>query len=371
MDKNTIIGLCLMFFVIMGFTWLNQPSDEELAAAKAQQEQAEAKTKQQTAAEAAPTAADTLSADDVNRLKSSIQLYGRQSTDEAGNKVYSLESNDAHLTLAGDKLSGTVKVDGNDVDYEAVNSTSDISTRNKAIAALNAAVMTYAKSGDFAKCLSGENKTVTLKNDVLKIGVSTKGGAITSATLLDYDTYRGKGVNLFDAQTNRFGFVFNTDAQRFSTNDYYFTPVALTDSTVTMQLNLGNDVTFAIRYTLEKGSYMVKMEVLQHNMNRVIPENIPNLDICWSQRMMRQEQGKMFEERNSAIYYKYSNGSVENLSESSDDTEETTNDLKWVSFKNQFFSTVLIADRSLKGATMESKPIDKNSAFYSDYHKDM
>ena len=68
MDRNTIIGLCLMFLVIMGFTWLNQPSDEQLAAAKAQQEQAEAKTKQQTAAEAAPTAADTLSADDVNRL---------------------------------------------------------------------------------------------------------------------------------------------------------------------------------------------------------------------------------------------------------------------------------------------------------------
>ena len=136
----------------------------------------------------------------------------------------------------------------------------DISTRNKAIAALNAAVMTYAKSGDFAKCLSGENKTVTLKNDVLKIGVSTKGGAITSATLLDYDTYRGKGVKLFDAQTNQFGFVFNTDAQRFNTADYYFTPLAQTDSTVTMQLNLGNDVTWAVRYTLEKGSYMVKME---------------------------------------------------------------------------------------------------------------
>ena len=66
-----------------------------------------------------------------------------------------------------------------------------------------------------------------------------------SSSSIDYDTYRGKGVNLFDAQTNRFGFVFNTDAQRFSTNDYYFTPVALTDSTVTMQLNLGNDVTSA------------------------------------------------------------------------------------------------------------------------------
>ena len=31
MDKNTIIGLLLMFLVIMGFTWLNQPSEAEIA----------------------------------------------------------------------------------------------------------------------------------------------------------------------------------------------------------------------------------------------------------------------------------------------------------------------------------------------------
>ena len=45
MDKNTIIGLLLMFLVIMGFTWLNQPSEAEIAQAKAQQEQAEKKAK--------------------------------------------------------------------------------------------------------------------------------------------------------------------------------------------------------------------------------------------------------------------------------------------------------------------------------------
>ncbi|MGN0214547.1 MAG: membrane protein insertase YidC [Muribaculaceae bacterium] len=371
MDKNTIIGLCLMFLVIMGFTWLNQPSEEELAASKAKQEQTDATKKEESKVDNTALTADTLSADDINRLKSSIQLYGRQTTDDAGNKTYTLESNDANLTLTGDKLSGTVKINGKDVDYETVNSTADIRTRNQAIAALNAAVSAYAKSGDFAKCLTGEKKVVTLKNELLKVDISTKGGVITSATLLNYDTYRGKGVTLFDGDSNQFGFVFNTNSQRFSTTDYYFTPLEQTDSTVTMQLNLGNDVTWALRYTLESGSYMVKMEVLQHNMNRVIPDNIPNLDIFWNQRMARQEKGKMFEERNSAIYYKFSNGNVENLSESSNDDEETTNDLKWVSFKNQFFSTVFIADKSLKGAKMESKTIDNNSAFHSDYLKNM
>ncbi|MGM9804262.1 MAG: membrane protein insertase YidC [Muribaculaceae bacterium] len=371
MDKNTVIGLCLMFLVIMGFTWLNQPSEEEVAAAKAQQEQAAQAPKQVNETNnATSTVADTLSADDINRLKSTIQLYGRQENAE-GETAYLLSSNDANLKLSGDKVSGTINIDGKEVDFENVNSSTDIATRNKAIAALRNAVASYAKSGDFAKCLIGENKTVTLQNDLLKLGISTKGGAITSATILQYDTYRGKGVELFDASTNSFGFVFNTNAQRFDTADYFFTPVEQTDSTVTMMLDLGNNVKWALRYTLESGSYMVKMEVLQQNMNRVIPENIANLDIYWTQRMKRQEQGKMFEERNSAIYYKYSNGDVENLNEGGNDNEEATSNLKWVSFKNQFFSSVLIADNCLTGANMESKVIDKGSAFYSDYLKDL
>ena len=368
MDKNTIIGLCLMFLVILGFNWMNQPSEEELAAAKAQQELLDKSTKNEKTTDNTPTVADTLSADEMNRLKSSILLYGRQSE---GSENYTLVSNDANLVLAGDKVSGTIKVNGKEVDFETINSTNDLRARNNAIAALREAVASYAKSGDFAKCLSGESKTVSLKNNLLKLDINTKGGAITAATLLEYDSYRGDAVKLFDEKTNQFVFIFNTDAQRFNTADYYFTPVAQTDSTVTMQLNLGNDVNFAIRYSLEKDSYMVKMEVLQKNMNRIIPENIPTLDIYWSQRMLRQEKGKMFEERNSAVYYKYSHGSVENLSEGSNDDEETTNDVKWISFKNQFFSSVLIADKCFTGAKMESKAIDKNSAFYSDYLKDM
>ncbi len=370
MDKNTIIGLLLMFLVIMGFTWMNQPSEEEIAAAKAQQELAE-KTAKEKEDDKMPMYTDSMSADDINRLKSSIQLYGRAQKNEDGSTNYSLNSNDAHLNLIGDEISGTIMVNGKEVDFQTIYSTTDIKTRNNAIAALKDAVYTYTRSGEFAKCLTGEDKIVTLQNDVLKIDIATKGGNITKATLLQYNTYKSETVQLFDENTNKFGFVFNTNAQRFDTADYFFTPIAQNDSTVTMQLDLGNNVKWGIRYTLEQGSYMVKMEVFQQNMQEVIPQNIANLDIYWTQRMARQEEGKMFEERNSAIYYKHSGGDVDNLNEAGNDREEISNGLKWVSFKNQFFSSVLIADKSLEGAKIESEIIDKDSAFYSDYMKDM
>ena len=370
MDKNTIIGLLLMFLVIMGFTWLNQPSEAEIAQAKAQQEQAEKKAKTDNT-EQTKLMADSISDEEMTRLKSSIQLYGRSEVAENGATTHILESNEARLSYDGNEITGTICVDGKNVDFNTIFSDADIKLRNRAIKALQDAVYTYTRSGEFAKCLIGEDKVVTLQNDVLKIDIATKGGAICNASLLKYDTYKSPTVTLFDKNTNAFGFVFNTNAQRFDTGDFYFTPIAQNDSTVTMQLDLGNNVKSGIRYTLAQGSYMVKMEVFQQNMERVIPQNIPNLDIYWTQRMARQEKGKMFEERNSAIYYKYSEGDIENLNEASNDREEITNNLKWVGFKNQFFSSVFIADTHMSGAKIESEIIDKDSAFYSDYMKDM
>lgn len=370
MDKNTIIGLVLMFCIIMGFTYLNQPSEAERAAQQAAQKKQEQTVAKTDEGESAVTpVADTLTVDDVNMLKSSIQLYGRQQ-DAGQGKEYVLKSDAACLTLKDDKVSGTIKVGGKDVDYETVNATNDVVARNRAISALKAAVSTYTKSGEFAKCLTGTDTAVTLSNDLLKIEISSKGGNISRATLLKYDSYRGKNVELFD-EYNKFGFVFNTNSQRFDTSDFYFTPIEKSDSSVVMQLDLGGGSKWAIRYTMEKGSYMVKMDIFQQNMQNVIPANIPNLDIYWNQKMARQEKGKMFEERNSALYYKYAGEGVDNLNESGNDDKDVTNKLKWIGFKNQFFSAVLIAVDQFEGAKMESKAIDKDSSFYSDYMKDM
>lgn len=365
MDKNTIIGLVLMFFVIVGFTWLTSPSEEELAQQRAEQqkrEQVQAKNEAKS-----DVVADTLTLNDLGLIKSSIKQYGRV---EDGATV--LTANGVSLTLNGEELTGKIQLAGKTVDFSETTSTADVKTRNAAIAAVRDAVSNYSKSGEFAKCLTGENKTVTLKNDVLQLDIATKGGGIAKATLLQYKTYKTPVVELFNSDINKFGFVLNTHSQRFDTGDYYFTPVAQNDSSVTMQLNLGEGSTWAVRYTLEQGSYMVKMEVLQENMSRIIPQNIPTMDIYWTQKMPRQEEGKMFEERNSGVYFKYAKGDVDYLNEtSSKEEKETQEQVKWVSFKNQFFSNVLIADTYMTGAQMTSEAIDKDSSFYGDYLKNL
>ena len=372
MDKNTITGMLLMLAIILGFTWLQQPSEEELAARRQQIEaqRIEAEKRAQAEQESRMLGnVDTISVSEVNLLRASIQQYGVAGAEGE----MTLKGDGVMVTAAGDELIGTIMLDGSAVSVaEALNNTSaNPIVHNRALAKLRTEVNRYVKNGVFAKCLTGEDSVVVLQNDSLKVEISSKGAVITSATLKKYKAYNAPEVVLFDAATNSYSFGLNTNSQHFDTKDFYFTPVMLNDTTVIMQLDLGGGSKWGIKYTLPLDSYVVNMEVLQENMQGVIPANIPTMDFSWTQRINRHEEGKMFEEQNSGVYYKFLGGEVDYLSETTRDKEDFSDKFKWVSFKNQFFSSVLIADKNFTGAKMSSTPFEKGTSLYQDYLKDV
>ena len=246
---------------------------------------------------------------------------------------------------------------------------------NAALANLRTAVSSFTKYSNFVKFVSGDSTTVKLKNNLLDIDIATKGGMISRVELLNYTAY-SNGKNgpavLFENNNNSYSFVLNTHTQRYDTKDFYFTPIVENDSTVLMKLEFEKSVSFGIRYTLPNDSYKVRMEVVQQNMDAIIPTNIANMDFQWSQMVQRHERGEMFEERNSALYYKYLGGDTDYLSETGSDNEDVEDKLKWVAFKDQFFSCVLIADSYFLGTNeLSSKVIDKESPLHKNYMKDL
>ena len=365
--------MLLMGAIIFGFMWLQQPSEEELAARRqqAEEQRIEAERKAQAEEEARMLGnVDTISVAELNLLRAAIQQYG---VADSTSNAMTLKGDGVEVMVNGEDLNGTIEVNGTTVAVaEALNNTStNPVVHNRALAKLRTEVNKYVKNGAFAKCLSGENSTVTLQNDSLKVDISTKGGMITGATLKKYKAYNAPEVVLFDAKTNSYSFGLNTNSQHFDTKDFYFTPVQLNDTSVVMQLDLGNGSKWSIKYTLAPDSYIVKMDVLQENMGEVIPANIPAMDFTWTQRINRHEEGKMFEEQNSGVYYKFLGGDVDYMSETSKDSEDFSDKFKWVSFKNQFFSSVLIADKHFTGAKMSSVPFEKGTSLYQDYLKDV
>lgn len=366
MDKNTIYGLILMAVIFFGFMWLSPKENKETDNNRPASENVAETT--------APAGPDSLSQTEMQWLVSNISDHGNQISTADSVRVVTLKDKNVDLTLRGERISGTVNVDGKTVDFNDVvtGNLSKISAseQRKAIALLRQESLSIGKYGKFAQFLNGDNKVVKLENDVLSLQLSSHGGSITRAELKKYDTEYNADekdntkhkVVIFNDSTDKMVFQLPLP-QPVESSELYFTPRQTNDSTVLMALEVEPGAFWGIEYTLPKGdSYVVRMRIVQKGMQPVVQSNNRNLGLIWSQDIKRQEKGRMFEERNSGLYYKFAGGSVENLSESKNDSEERQAKIKWIGFKNQFFSTVLISRRAFNTADFSST-ILKNSDY--------
>ena len=366
MDKNTLIGMLLMGVVIFGFMWLNKPSEAELAERQRQMDSIAAAQKAEQKRDIAAGDVDTLSNAELKHLESVFRGM------PADNAV--INNDGVVLAFKDGKVTGTVSVADTTVTWDEVIAaeSKNPAVHNLAVQAVQRALDVYAKNGLFAASLTGSEQMVTLENDSLKVELSTKGGIIARATLKGYKTWNSPQLVLFDKGDNDYSFTLSNNTQRFETKNFFFEPKKLNDSTVLMNLQLEGGAQWGLKYTLVPGSYMVRMEMVQQSMSRVIPLNINLVDLDWHQKISRHEFGKQFEERNSAIYYKFAGkgGDVKYTKENGNDEKEIKDKLKWVSATNQFFSTVLITDSVFSTAQMTSHDT-KDTPDYERYLKDV
>lgn len=370
MDKNTLTGLLLMAAVFFGFMWLSpRPSanEEEVASSEP------------VTASRAATALDSLSATEKEWLVRNVIEHGETVVLADSTHASRLSDGTIDLTVTGDSVTGTVTVDGVALDWRDIcrgdMKKMTVRQQNKAVEAVRQASLSMGRYGKFARFLSGKDSVVNLENDVLSLTLSARSGSVTRAELKKYYTEfspdetvkRKDKVVIFEGATNSFDFQLPLP-QGVSTSELYFTPSMPNDSTVLMTLPLGDDAYWGLEYTLPKGdSYVVGIRVVQKNLAGIIESNNRNLGVNWHQDLIRQEKGKMFEERNSALYYKFAGGSVENLSESKNDSEERKAKIRWIGFKNQFFSSVLVADRPFNTADFQSSVIKDKPYFLKSF----
>lgn len=371
MDKNSIIGLLLMGLIIFGFTYINRPSPEELERQRIEREQMEAKEAEKSADPGA-LKFDSITSAEVATIKSTVRELGVTDT-VSGVSTLKLDKVDLRLSADGE-LTGTVDADGRVVpvaDIISNGSALPVTVGVPATANLRKALATVARYRGFARHITGDSTTVKLENKVLSLELSNKGGVISRATLRDYDSYDSTKVALLSPETDLYSFTLTSANQRFETREFYFNPVQLSDSCVLMQLDLGDGAKWGIRYTLPADGYLVKVDIVQEGMQSIIPTSVASMDFTWHQKMRRNEAGRVFEERNSALYYMYIDGDVDNLSESGDDSKEITQRLKWISCKNQFFSAVMMAQTNFSGGNLSSTELKDNPDFIKEMNFDM
>jgi YidC/Oxa1 family membrane protein insertase len=305
MDKNQIIGIVLIFLLLIGYGIFTRPSEEELIA---RQEKIDSLKRVE---------AEKYKADSLKNIQDSI-----------------LELQNKQIIVVKDStvLDTTKKMKDLESQY-----------------------------GIFANSAEGKEEFITLKNKNIKVKITTKGAFPYFVELTQFTTFDKKPLILFDNRENSFALKLFSNNKRISTDSLFFKNVTgdtLLDASekpqsISLRVNVADNKYIEYKYTLEPESYLLKYDIRFYGLENELASNSSYIDMLWKLKMRRQEKGADWENQNSTVYYKHFGDDVKYLSEMSDDKKEVVDTrLKWISYKDHFFSSVLIAKEHFDEAEM-------------------
>ncbi len=234
----------------------------------------------------------------------------------------------------------------------------------------------YNQYGSFANAATGDNRTWTLENEILKVDLSSRGAYVKTVELKDFKTYDSLPLIGFDEETSRFNLEFIADGKGVNSYDLYFEPyingylyegdgnislegrdslvMSLRAYAADSEGNKSLDKYLEFRYTMYKDQYMIGFDIVTNNLKGIIPANTRFMSMDWAVDVLKQEKASdrlNFE----TIYYMYSDNEVEALSktEVANEEKELNSGVKWISFKQKFFSYALVSKDSFDDAFVE------------------
>ena len=233
----------------------------------------------------------------------------------------------------------------------------------------------------FYSALKGQAKKIVLKNKKVELTLNTKGATVEKAVIKGYVGHNlqikdgsadAKDVTLFDGNDQSLKFMLEAKEANIITSDLYFTPSNVTDKSVTMTAVAGEGKTLTLTYTLGN-DYMLHMSLQANGMAGLFSPNYNKMDVDWSDKARQQERGFMFENRYTTLTYHNAEGGTDHLNEGSEKIDEKIEEtIDWVSFKNQFFSAIIVAkDNFEKDAFMTSIPQEKGSGYLKQFQAKM
>jgi YidC/Oxa1 family membrane protein insertase len=338
MDKKSIIGIVLIFLILVVFSIVNQPSKEEIETAKIRRD----------------------SIANVESEKATLILQQQQAEQVA------------------QEITETAP--------DSVNA--DLQLKEKT-----------DQFGAFGVAAIGTEQFYTLENNLMKISFSSKGGRIYSVELKNYQTHDSLPLILFDGSDNRFGLNFFAQNRTIQTEQFYFNLVGDKQNVVVNgpEVKKGSEgrdkfnkqnpgsketVKFILEvapgsfieyvYTLEYNSFLVDFDINLQGMNQYIANNQSFLNFNWAIDVPRQERISQFgEDRYTNITYKFLDDEVDNLSNSKSEEENLSTRLKWIGFKQLFFSSTIIADESFPNAQIKQEKREKDLKYLASFSADI
>lgn len=301
MDRNTVIGLVIIFLILIGFSYLNRPSQEQIEAAKRRSDSlALVRAENEREWLEAQTIA---AAQEQVRQKDSVAYLEQEQ--RLGSLASAMRGEQEFITLENDLIRLKVSTLGGHV-YSAE--------------------------------LKGYT-TYTKEPLVLYADESNIFGLQFWAHNNNVETHK-----LF----------FTPDRPE---KEIVVLP-GTSSQTLTMRLNAGDDSYIDYVYTIHPETYMIDFSIRFSNMNRVFSGMPTSIDLVWDVTVPQLEKGTLNENNYTTIAYRLSNGDYEELNARSDKgSEDVPTRISWIGYKQQFFSTFLVSNEHFLNAKLESTKI--------------
>ncbi len=238
--------------------------------------------------------------------------------------------------------------------------TSTVAATPVADSTKNAAAQAQLGSFGYSATLPSATDAVTeIKNEVLSLKISNKGGYIVDATIIGFDQFEKnskKAVQLIKDNNASLNIALNTtDNRTLNTKDMYFEPKLTTEGknqVLTLQLKAGPDQFLEYRYVLKPNEYMLDFAIRSQGLEKVVNTSKP-LDLEWQMKTYRNEKSVSYENRYTELVFEYEDGKDDYLN-AAKDSEDEANDVSYIAFKQHLFTSILLTDTKFKTAKFKS-----------------
>ena len=221
---------------------------------------------------------------------------------------------------------------------------------------------------------SAKDNFTEIKNDLLSLKISNKGGYIVEATVLGFEQFEKnskKAVQLIKENNASLNITLNTtDNRSLQTKEMFFEPKLSKEGenqVLTMQLKAGPEQFLEYRYVLKPNDYMLDFGIRSQGLEKVINTSKP-LDLEWQLKTFRNEKSISYENRYTELVFEYEGGKDDYLN-AAKDSEDDVIDLTYVAFKQHLFTSILLTDTKFKTAKVKSFNLVKDEKIDTVYTK--
>ena len=302
MDKNSIIGIVLIFMILMGYNYITAPSQQQI--------------------------------DEQKRLNDSTRV---------AQELIEIEPTELIKTTEVEEIiPDSVRAARAQQKYGSMAALYD-GEENISVLENDVFIINFTNKG-------GRINSVELKNYMKNVDDRKK-------------PHAQEPLYLLEDEKNKFEYIIpfpSAPGGEIITSQLFFTPV-VKNNTVTFTANIDGGSIEQI-YSIDPDTYEIKYDLKLSGMSDKIARNAKGVTLNWVNYLDKIEINHNFERFYTSVYFKEVDETPDYCSCRSDDEESVDGGIKWVSHTNQFFNTSLVSQNAFAQGDFTTEMMDEEDS---------